>query len=70
MNKKEINNMDWIAKMKTAMKLIRSACHENPDWDNCIECPFTTYCDVIYWHVSRKIPNDKEWIKEGGEDIK
>ena len=62
-----MNNMDWVAKMKTAMELVHSACTENTDWTKCKECPFTIYCDAINLAVSQKTPEDEGWIEEGGE---
>lgn len=56
--------MNWITKMRNGMELIHSACEENNDC-RCEECPFITYCDVIYRRVSQRIPDEEEWIKEG-----
>lgn len=61
--------MDWIEKMKQAMELVHLACKENSESStNCKECPFGTYCDLIFdeFFVS---PNEERWIKKGGESI-
>ena len=64
-----MNNMDWIAKMKTAMELIHSACKENTDWAKCEECPFETYCNIIYCQL-QVAPDQPKWVRMGGEDIR
>lgn len=39
--------MDFIVKMKEAMRLLAEACNMNENWTNCQYCPFVLYCDLF-----------------------
>lgn len=38
---------DWQEEMKFAMKMMKSACAKNEDWDSCCNCPFDEYCTIL-----------------------
>ena len=42
--------MEWVEEMKTAMKMMKSACNKNDMWLKCKNCPFDKYCDVLEDH--------------------
>lgn len=39
--------MDWCEKVQKAMDLLAEGCNENNDFDNCWQCPFVFFCDLI-----------------------
>ena len=39
--------MEWVEEMKTAMKMMKSACSKSNLFVNCDKCPFGLYCDVL-----------------------
>ena len=39
--------MEWVEEMKTAMKMMKSACSKSNIFVNCDKCPFGLYCDVL-----------------------
>lgn len=62
--------MKWNTKVKLGMELIHEACKENSKLrETCEICPFGTYCDII-WNELTVAPNEFNWTKIGGEDIR
>ncbi len=57
--------MDWKEEMKMGMLMIQSACQNNPEWNDCQECPFDKFCDYIYDGTSQ-LPEkwNLEFVKE------
>lgn len=43
-------SMEWVEEVKTAMKMMKSACSKNNTWLKCKNCPFDAYCDVLEDH--------------------
>lgn len=39
--------MDFIVKIKEAMKMLQEACKMNEEWANCSDCPFVDYCSTL-----------------------
>ena len=37
----------YIDEMEEAMVALHEACTRNEHWNNCYQCPFDKYCDVI-----------------------
>ena len=63
--------MKWDIKMKLGMELIHEACKENSEEirELCENCPFETYCNAIYGELQVS-PDEFNWTKMGGEDIR
>ncbi len=53
--------MDWTDRMKKAMTDLQSACKENEEWNDCWECPFKRFCDVL---EETENGNPEEWDLE------
>ena len=39
--------MEFVEKIKEAMKMLHDACAMNDKWQNCKYCPFEEFCDAM-----------------------
>ena len=61
--------MNWREKIIAGMELISNGCADNPEWNLCEECPFTGFCDTLYYANGGATPTELfERILEKGLD--
>lgn len=55
--------MEWVEEMKTAIKMMKSACSKSNPFVNCDKCPFDLYCNILDIEGAR-LPYEwkDEWI--------
>lgn len=53
-----MGKMNWRSEVLAGMELIAKGCADNGEWGFCHSCPFTTFCDFIYYGNDGATPDE------------
>ena len=53
-----MSKMDWREEVLAGMELISKGCADNGEWGLCNDCPFTAFCDFLYYGNDGATPTE------------
>ena len=53
-----MSRMDWREEVLAGMELISKGCADHGEWGLCGDCPFTAFCDFLYYGNDGATPTE------------